>query len=147
MTNARVGFTGTQEGMTTVQMERVRQLLEAMWPVEFHHGDCIGADAQAHLIARDLKIGVVIHPPENPAKRAYCSGAQEIRAPLPYLTRNREIVTWTDCLIATPKTTDETIRSGTWSTVRYARKKGRVVWVIGPNGEILSNSPMPGQGD
>lgn len=147
MVNRRAGFTGTQDGMTAVQKERVYQLLDSMWPIEFHHGDCIGADAEAHLIAKGLRIAVVIHPPTNERKRAFCKGARETREPLPYIQRNHSIVDETDCLIATPKAPQEVQRSGTWSTIRYARKIGRVVWVINPDGTILSNAPMPGEGD
>jgi predicted Rossmann fold nucleotide-binding protein DprA/Smf involved in DNA uptake len=59
-----------------------------------------------------------------------------LREPLPYLERNHAIVNESDFLIAAPDG-PETLRSGTWATVRYARKVGKRVLVIMPNGEIL----------
>lgn len=41
-----------------------------------------------------------------------------------YLDRNREMVDGADVLIAFPKTAEEETRSGTWATIRYARKVG-----------------------
>jgi len=100
-----------------------------------HHGDCIGADAQAHDIAVSLGCKVIIHPPDNARQRAFKSGAH-IRAPKPYLVRNKHIVRETELLIAMPSEFSEQHRSGTWSTVRYARRVGRAVRVILPDGTI-----------
>jgi len=47
--------------------------------------------------------------------------------PTPYLSRNRAIVDETEMLIATPAEFTEQQRSGTWSTVRYARACGKKV--------------------
>lgn len=124
-----IGFTGTQVGMSKKQKDILRLLL--LEASEFHHGDCIGADAEADEIARGLNIPVVIHPPNNPSKRAFCAqpGDQVIR-PLHYLDRNREIVEATHELIGAPRTDQEELRSGTWSTIRYARKKGKKVIIL-----------------
>jgi predicted Rossmann fold nucleotide-binding protein DprA/Smf involved in DNA uptake len=42
-----------------------------------------------------------------------------------------------DGLIACPQTLKEEIRSGTWTTVRIARRLGRVIWLVYPNGAIV----------
>lgn len=102
---------------------------------ELHHGDCIEADAEAHEIARALGWHIVGHPPTNPHKRAFCQ-FDEARPPAPYLVRNRHIVNETTALLATPRSFAEVIRSGTWATIRYARKLGRPVIVIYPNGSV-----------
>jgi len=52
----------------------------------------------------------------------------------PPLTRNHDIVDCTELLIACPKSMKEELRSGTWATVRYARKLERPVIIIYPNG-------------
>jgi hypothetical protein len=39
-------------------------------------------------------------------------------------------------VIATPVTEDEEVRSGTWTTVRYARKQDRKVTVLNPKKAI-----------
>lgn len=128
----KVGFTGTQRGMSAAQRAELRaQLVGA---TELHHGDCIGADAEAHAIAQSLGIRIVIHPPEISAKRAFCKGAAVTYLPLPYLERNRHIVNLTARLIAAPKTAEEELRSGTWATVRYARQRRRPVTILFPMG-------------
>lgn len=128
---SKIGFTGTQRGMTRRQVVALRQLMTGA--TELHHGDCIGADAQADAIARIFGVPVVIHPPENPSKRAFTAqGGDTVWQPLPYLERNHDIVDECDVLIAAPKTPNEELRSGTWATVRYARRIGRPVNILTP---------------
>jgi hypothetical protein len=84
-------------------------------------------------------IRIVIHPPTDPKKRAFCKGAAEIREPKPYLDRNHDIVDeGSGLLIAAPFQEEEILRSGTWATVRYAWKIGRAldVFVIRPGGWV-----------
>ncbi len=130
-----VGFTGTQEGMTPAQVATLYSLLRNYSPEEFHHGDCIGADAQAHEEARRTKSPprIVCHPPIYKVKRAYCE-CDEYYEEEEYLQRNRNIVDSCFLLIAAPKEFDEQRRSGTWSTVRYAKKTGKQFLIILPDG-------------
>ena len=125
------GFTGTQQGMTPKQLAEVQRVLQEEQAGWFHHGDCIGADAQAHEIAQRLGLMICIHPPEDPRKRAWCSGDQTFPEK-PYLIRNHDIVNQSDFLIATPKEYEEVLRSGTWATIRYARKSNKRVRIIYP---------------
>jgi hypothetical protein len=53
-----------------------------------------------------------------------------------YLPRNKNIVRATASLIATPFEFVEILRSGTWSTVRFARKLGKPVFLILPGGTV-----------
>lgn len=134
----RIGFTGTRQGMTKEQQATLRSLLNADTG-EFHHGDCIGADAQAHDIAVGMGYNIIIHPPFAVSHRAFKSdGSWKTRAPKDYLERNKDIVMETDYLIATPELEVETTRSGTWSTVRFARKHMRMITIIKPNGNIVT---------
>lgn len=126
-----VGFTGTQRGMTEQQKTKLKTMLSRMFPKEFHHGDCIGADAEAHEIAEMLDLWIVTHPPLSGAKRAF-KWANESRLPKPYLERNKDIVNECDLLLVAPKTEGEELRSGTWSTYRYAKKQGKRIEVIAP---------------
>lgn len=95
--------------------------------LEIHHGDCIGADAEFHEICIKRwphALHVVLHPPLNPRKRAFCTYSNQSEVPAKdYLERNREIVDAVDEMIAGPKELEEQLRSGTWATVRYARKQ------------------------
>lgn len=129
-----VGFTGTQMGMTPEQSANLIEALQTLMRYsDFHHGDCMGADAQAHEIAVSLRYRIILHPPSNSDKRAFCL-ADEARKPLGYLDRNTEIVKETEILIACPKEVTEQLRSGTWSTVRRARKLNRNILVLFPDG-------------
>jgi len=147
----KLGFTGTQIGMTPRQADAFRQFIESKGVTEFHHGDCIGADAQAHSIARVRHIPVIVHPPSDPKKRAYVEfGALSIiacgsdpfsmyvRPEKPYIERNHDIVDETDELVATPKSVYEELRSGTWATIRYAQKLGKPVTLIMPDGTVMT---------
>lgn len=134
MARVKIGFTGTSRGMRMVQKAALRDVLIIM-SGEFHHGDCVGADAEAHDIAVSLRFELVIHPPINPSKRAF-KQAKTIRGPLDYLDRNKVIIDETEVLVAAPGETNERVRSGTWSTVRYARRRGREIIIIFPDGRV-----------
>src|SRR5690606_39175520 len=50
------------------------------------------------------------------------------------LARNKHIGESSEVLVATPATKKEVMRSGTWSTIRYALKMERPVFVVYPDG-------------
>lgn len=130
-----IGFTGTQRGMTEAQWAALWPLLLARAPGEFHEGDCVGADAQAAGMAREAGFRVVAHPPLVESKRAFFP-ADEWRSAAPYLERNHNIVDACEVLLATPGEFSEQLRSGTWATIRYARRVGRPLWVVLPDGTL-----------
>lgn len=137
----KLGFTGTQHGMTEAQTTTLWLVLRAnhlrnAGGIELHHGDCIGADAQAHDHAKELGMRVVIHPPTNPKKRAFKEGADETLPPDEYLVRNRAIVDATTGLVGCPAEMEEQSRGGTWSTIRYAASRNKDVVIIFPDGVI-----------
>lgn len=140
---ARIGFTGTQQGMDKLQSFALSLLLHD-WtlPSEFHQGDCIGADVHAAVIARGIGFKIIGHPPLIQTKRAFYP-ADEEREPRDYLTRNHNIVLETQEMIATPFQAEEKLRSGTWATIRFAKKLKRKVTIILPNGELqVSNGQV-----
>ena len=131
-----VGFTGTRRGMTEVQWN----VLRAWWatysiPCVFHGGDCIGADDQAYHLALDKGWRTIGHIPTKDHARAFCSYDQE-RASRNYLARNRDIVDQSGILYATPKEMTEQPRGGTWYTINYARKQGKPIVIIWPDGSV-----------
>jgi hypothetical protein len=133
-----VGFTGTSEGTAPLQYKAmVRELERAYRPgAQFHFGDCVGADAEAAAVASTLGYELHCHPPDNPRKRAYIPAAVYY-PPKPTLIRNRDIVRAVKLLIATPLHNMEQRRSGTWSTIRYAKQAGvHEIDVIGRDGQI-----------
>ena len=132
---AETGFSGSREGLTPQQHKLLRTIVYSQLIFRAHHGCCIGADLIFHNIVKEEGIRVVAHPPINPSKRAHCI-ADEVRFPLPYLDRNKELVNESDILIACPNSKDENIRSGTWQTIRYAKLIHRPILIILPAGEI-----------
>lgn len=96
---------------------------------QLHHGDCIGADEEAAMEASDSDWVVIAHPPTDESRRAFSVYTEFFRDPKPFLDRNKDIVDECDLLIAAPKG-PETQRSGTWSTVRYARRIGKPVIIL-----------------
>lgn len=140
-----LAFTGTQEGMTDPQKLAVWYFIIEHRPTVVRHGDCIGADADFHKIATDLRslylhlmdLKIEIHPPIRADKRALCEGANKWHDPQPYLMRNHVMVETSDVLIATPGG-PEVMRSGTWATIRYARKIGTPRYIVMPDGRCLN---------
>lgn len=129
-----VGFTGTREGMTRQQKDYLALLLGELFAkgaTDFHHGDCQGADCEAHEIATAAGFRTIAHPPADTRLRAYCR-ADIVRSPKGFHARNSDIVNDTTILLAAPKGREEELRSGTWSTVRYARRQSKDVRMIWP---------------
>lgn len=135
-----IGFTGTQENMTLEQFDVLYGEIERMNLMfdipEAHHGDCIGGDFTFHAICMEEEIPIVIHPPQNTTKRAYCEGAMAVNTPKDYLVRNHDIVDVCDIMYVCPRTMEEQLRSGTWATWRYATKQGKEIILILPDGKI-----------
>jgi hypothetical protein len=134
----RVGYTGTRRGMTLEQKVTLRRLLIQTRNgtddsrAEFHHGDCIGGDAEGAWIATAIGYRIIGHPPTDPKFRAFFPSDEELD-PLPYLQRDQVIVDTGGFLLACPHG-PETRRSGTWTTVRMARRAGLPRIIIEPDG-------------
>lgn len=145
---AHLGSTGTRDGNTPQQWHTVRRLVCEIKPTVYRHGGCVGSDAQIHKIIHGFRlvqdVEIHVHP------MIYLPG-QEIweakdlaepyirhRAFLP-ITRNHHIVDNSGIIIATPKEfVEQKVGSGTWATIRYARRKEKeglvsliIVWPDG----------------
>lgn len=132
-----IGFTGTREGMTQIQYQTVKRLVQTQGMSIFHLGDCLGADKEMLDIVRYYGRRAIGHPPDNPKLR-YFGVYDFAHPPRPYLLRNRDIVDASESLIAAPATLTERYRgSGTWSTIRYARAQGIPVTIVYRNGTIV----------
>lgn len=138
-----VGFTGSREGMTDAQQRTVRQWVKRNGSIirEFHHGACVGSDAQAHRIVREHAAVVYIVAHLSNLSSEFQSAeskqdADKCHVPKPPLDRNGDIIAACDVLIATPKG-DEEVRSGTWSTIRRARKAGKHMLIVYPDGSYM----------
>jgi len=142
------GFTGTERGMTGLQSLALVNLFHehryvirnksAHAIIYLHHGVCIGADAEAHGIAREADMRRWLHPPVDVSRLARVKLLEDDRCELalPYLERNHKIVDACTTLFAAPRELHEIVRSGTWATIRYARKKKRRIIIVWPNGNV-----------
>ncbi len=132
-----LGFTGTQIGLSPAQRHELTDRLD--WLAErgnwFHHGDCIGADAQARDIAASLQWLIHQHPPLDERKRAF-TAADAVSEPKGFLARNRDIVKASELMIACPAQAKEILRSGTWATIRETLRQRKPLIVILPDGGI-----------
>lgn len=139
-----LGFTGTRDGMTEAQELMVWECLKRWRPELLRHGDCEGADEQCHNLARREGVYVVLHPPLNETYRAFCQNADEIWPAKDYLTRDRDIVDHSGVLLAAPKSAVDVGWSGTWYTIRYARRRHHPVVIVGPDGRIVETTNAHG---
>ena len=94
-------------------------------------------------MAFQLDYKITVHPPRNDKGRAFCKGTKvKVLPAKAYIDRNHDIVNClrdvlpASFLIALPHTARESIRSGTWTTIRYARKRGVPIALILPMGQI-----------
>lgn len=131
----KIGVTGTREQPTKQQLSITFSFLRVFPGVELHHGNCIGFDELVAKRALSERYYIVGHPPKN---KRYLADVHndELRRAKEYLDRNQDIVVESDILLAAPKSAEEVLRSGTWSTIRYARTIKRPTFIIFPNGLV-----------
>lgn len=138
-----MGVSGTRHhDKITISQRRAMEWLMDTGPTRLNHGDCEGVDEMFHLVARSRKIPIHIFPPTIQTYRAFCQGAEKVYPPDPYLARNEAIVAGSDVLVAVPEGPEKDYpRSGTWATVRRARKAGIPIYVIDDLGGIFTDVP------
>jgi len=142
-----IGFTGTREGITDAQRSTLIRVLmgDDVWrTASFHHGDCVGADADFDAILRAIYACPPIesHPCTFAVMRAHCErrGPTVVHAPRRYDRRNREIVLRSATMLVCPKDMSEQRFGGTWATYRIALAEGRRVLVVWPDGRLEDRS-------
>jgi hypothetical protein len=139
----KLGFTGSRRGPTSAQAAAaLRWLADCITGiVSIHHGNCLGWDVAFSCFVRDVCPPdgpfprEVAYPCDIPEQQDQNSWADEMRPVKPPLVRNRDIVDAADLLLACPDG-PERWRSGTWSMVRYARRIGKPVVIIWPDGRV-----------
>lgn len=134
----KIGFTGTREGLNENQKNKIIELLNqyTSYIIYVYHGDCIGADTDFHKLCADFRnnknvtLIITIMPPDKNSMREFNKG-DIIMPPKSYLERNTDIVINADIMIGCPiDANNEVTRSGTWSTIRKARKMNKVLFVF-----------------
>jgi hypothetical protein len=135
-----IGFTGTRGGMTKEQREIVDGLLVLFAtfmepPIEAIHGDCLGADDDFDQMCKANGIPTSCLPCTFENMRAYCTEARA--EPRPPMQRNRDIVAMADRMIACPPNFERIKKgSGTWATIGFAKKAGKPLMIVYPDGTM-----------
>lgn len=121
-----LGMTGTRAGVSSDILEFVRQFVELNKFEHAIHGGAVGADTQFDLLMKELHVPITVIRPQKCISREY-------------LRRNREIVDASTVMIALTNIFDsdaEPLRSGTFATIRYARKKNKPLVIVYRNGKF-----------
>lgn len=145
-----LGFSGTRYGMTLLQRRAVYRVFR--WyrdnrnAITVHHGSCVGADAEAHDIARMLGLAVALHPgvsaDGSSPLRAECAMLEGERVWMPrdFRTRNAAIAACTGVLVAAAG--DDTEDRGTAHAISCAVKLERPVVVASADGCLQRVRPF-----
>ena len=155
MRQIEVAFTGSRKGLSIRQKFSTNMILDCFFhnydEITFYHGDCVGSDADFHdnilslcflynnyMNINEKRIKVVLFPALTAEEnRAHCVNDKRVfrfltvveKNPKKPLDRNKDIIFIPKFLIACPNKS-ETLRSGTWATVRKARELGKSVIVF-----------------
>lgn len=133
---AVTGARGFRTGEERLAESIIREGLESLkvFPTEFVTGAAYGADTVAFWAGLSLWEGAMHHlvVPDAPHNEAVVELGERLevvtveRMPkgTDYMARNDRMVELAELLVAFPSTREEQQRSGTWATVRRARKRG-----------------------
>jgi hypothetical protein len=151
-----IGITGTRHKPSNKQLHSLGLLMTTTLNTvvgirEIHHGCAVGIDETAHYIAKSIA-GVMVygHPGigwngESPYRMAIDTrefdGLYTIDT---YGKRNLAIVRAAQLLIACPRYPESDAlskRSGTWQTIRMARRATTPVILVIPDGRIMKDNP------
>jgi len=136
-----LGFSGTRDGLNPTQLFNLDYEIERARASLFLHGGAEGADEHADQYASHHLIAVEVYPCTS-TRYHYWAGLDDeivraVHTPRPPLVRNKIIAQRCARLIATPSTNEETLRSGTWATIRYAKREFKRVTIIFPDGRVV----------
>lgn len=138
-----LGVTGTRNGISHAQRDFAKSFL-AQCDVgsTLRHGACLGADDDIVRIVfnmnyyRNNLFSIIAYPPIVETFYSHISviKSNEIMSREDYLERNLRIVQDCNFLLAFPGQDYEVVRSGTWATVRMARRLKREHMIVLPDG-------------
>jgi len=120
----KLGFTGTREGLNEAQTSWLRAFLFENPPDQAGHGACMGADIDFHNLVREVvpSCKIIAWPSTSNATRRECDAdvVHDLMAPK---KRDQLIVNFANYFVGCPHTDYEITQSGTWMTLRMARRK------------------------
>lgn len=132
----RYSVTGTLDCFSTDHVAIIEQALGCLTHVErFSTGGAFGVDSVAARLAAQLHpraLHELYYPygewwNEDLLSDRYWWTKVAVHGG--YMVRNDALVAACDVLLAFPKTSEEEQRSGTWATIRRARKAEKPVWM------------------
>lgn len=138
----KLGITGTRNGMTEPQVESFLQFLRDNPKFTMLlHGSCRGVDVRSAQLFRSVNpkgfITALPGPEDDPNREV--SGVDDAALPgNSHFARNRDIVNECDSLVVIPMDMERQDRGGTWYTEGFARKIGKPVTIIWPDGRMES---------
>lgn len=133
-----IGVTGTSKRLMAIQRVNILEALQFWRPLGewMHNGLCVEADDFFAKTWRQIDGKIHGHPGNTPRMR--CGFVPDVcEDPKPNLERNIDIVNASAALIAAPFENAEINRSGTWHTIRKARKCRRAITIIYPDGRVI----------
>lgn len=131
-----IGVTASREGLTDPQKNWIEDFLEGNLAYVLHHGMCKGGDIELAVLFRKYNTYIIAHPGHIRHMRA-ASPANDLILPWSHtLVRNRIIVNHSELILGFPKVPYAT-DSGTWHTIKFAKKQKTPLFVIGPDGSVI----------
>lgn len=133
-----VSFTGTAGALSRAERVFIRAVLVRIRADRYVTGGADGVDTTVHFAAAQLWPDAkhLVLAPRAPWSERVASGAQIEFAPEgrsvsdAYMRRNDQLVAASPLLVAFPRSGVEKLRSGTWATIRRARKAGLEVRIF-----------------
>lgn len=138
------GFTGTRKGLKKPQAHELFRLFKEYDEsitdsnITLIHGGAPGADEICDSYSVLLGYEIEVHPCKPDRYLYWINKGDGVIRTIYHiekpLIRNRKIVYKCDMLFATPSGMEEELRSGTWTTIRYARQAKKRLVIIFPDG-------------
>jgi len=131
----KVAVSGPARKLTEEEFGIVRGEVAKLEPgTELVSGCAHGVDTAAAFYALELGLPVVLVVPEDQFHNYALAGNVEVTDSIEvhgsYMDRNDALAEYADELIAFPRSPSETVRSGTWATVRRFRKRDKNVRIV-----------------
>jgi|SRR5262252_9344418 len=143
----KIAFTGTRKGMTPAQQDSVAIAFAKLDALVLHHGACRGADRVAHAILVQTFGSMSAHHMHPTNEEQHLWAFSVARQPDVIYTletdpikRNHLMIDLSEALVAAPSKKQEELRSGTWATIRYARKLHKPIYFCWPDGTITTEN-------
>ena len=142
-----LAFTGTRQGATEQQLKTAILHLSLEPQHYILNGACEGADRAIHGAILDAGLGGKVRFEFWPSNEEQNKWALKVLRPKDLLfgiekplKRNNFMINRAEGLMAMPKGYREALRSGTWATIRYARKIKKPVTIVWPNGTFVTET-------